>query len=231
MMRSRFLPYFCALTGASLLMAGSWIGLHHTPAERFQGEVQRIMYIHVPAAQIAMLALFGAFIAAIVYLMRGRAGADAYHEACVEAGVMLGVLLCIQGSIWAKPTWGVWWDWDPRLTTTAVMVLSFSGVLTLRAFVEDAERRAVWSAVATIVAFANVPLTYFSVRLWDSLHQLQSPPSAISPLFALPLRLNLLGLALLMAGVIVLRAEVARLRRTRERGGLHEHESARGGQP
>ena len=136
------------------------------------GDVQRIMYVHVPTAWNAMLALTFAFACAVASLWRGGIAWDARLEAAIEVGVVLSALLCMQGAIWAKPTWGVWWDWDPRLTTTAVMVFAFGGILALRQFVDDPVKRATWSAVATVIAFADVPIVYFSVRWWNSLHQL-----------------------------------------------------------
>ena len=108
---------------------------------------------------------------------------DARLEASIEIGVVLALLLCARASIWAKPTWGVWWDWDPRLTTTAVMLFAFLGILALRAFVDDPVRRAIWSAVATIIAYADVPIVYFSVKWWNSLHQVQSSPGTVSQPF------------------------------------------------
>jgi len=176
------------------------------------GEVQRIMYVHVPTAWSAMLVLALAFACALAFLVRGAWAWDSLMEAAVEAGVVLSVLLCIQGSIWARPTWGVWWDWDPRLTTTAVMVFLFGGILALRRFVDDPLRRASWSAVAVVIAFADVPLVYFSVRWWNSLHQLQSTPETVSAAFHWPLRINALGVLFLMSGLVALRARVARLR-------------------
>ena len=130
----------------------------------------------------------------------------------MEVGVVLSTLLCIQGAIWAKPTWGVWWDWDPRLTTTAVMVFAFAGILALRHFVDDPGKRAAWSAVACIVAFADVPIVYFSVRWWNSLHQVQSSPDTVSAAFHWPLRINAFGILFLMSGFIALRARLAALR-------------------
>ena len=114
------------------------------------GDVQRIMYVHVPTAWNAMLVLTFAFACAVVSLLRGGWAWDARLEAAVEVGVVMSLPLCMQGSIWARPTWGVWWDWDPRLTTTAVLVFAFGGILALRQFVDDPVKRAVWSAVATI---------------------------------------------------------------------------------
>ena len=209
-------PYLLAGAGFLLLVAGSYWGLAHAPRETYMGDVQRIMYVHVPTAWNAMLALTFAFGCAVVSLVRGGYRWDARLEAAMEVGVVLSVLLCIQGAIWAKPTWGVWWDWDPRLTTTAVLVLAFSGIIALRSFVEDPARRAIWSAVAAIVAYVDVPIVYFSVRWWNSLHQLQSTPETVSEAFHWPLRINAIGILLLMWGLIALRTRVASLRLERQ---------------
>ncbi len=201
------------ILGTLCLIAGSWIGLAHAPGELYMGEVQRIMYVHVPTAWNAMLALTFGFVSALVYLFKGGWEWDSRHEAWIEIGVLLSALLCIQGSIWAKPTWGVWWDWDPRLTTTAVLFFAFTGILTLRKFVDDASKRAAWSAVATIVAFVDVPIVYFSVRWWNSLHQVQSSPETVSSMFHLPLRLNAIGILFLIIGMAMLRIRIATVRR------------------
>jgi len=124
--------------------------------------------------------------------------------------------LCLQGSIWARPTWGVWWDWDPRLTTTAVMFFAFVGILALRRFVEDPVKRATWSAVATIIAYVDVPIVYYSVRWWNSLHQMQSSPETVSAVFVIPLRTNAFGVLFFMTGLITLRTRIASLRLRQE---------------
>jgi heme exporter protein C len=211
---------FAALiaSGALLLIIGSTLGLFVAPAERYMGDVQRIMYVHVPCAWMALLAFTYAFACALFFLFYGNWRNDAHLEAALEAGVVYSLLLCLQGALWAKPTWGVYWSWDPRLTTTAIMMFGFIGIIALRGFVADPARRAKWSAVATIVAFINVPLVYFSVRLWGSLHQLQSPPGSIARPFLAPLGLNALGLVLLTSGLMGIRARVAWLRREREMG-------------
>jgi heme exporter protein C len=133
-------------------------------------------------------------------------------EAGLEVGVLLAFLLCIQGSVWAKPTWGVWWDWDPRLTSVAVLLMASLGILALRSFVEDPSRRAVWSAVATIIASVDLPIVYFSVKWWNSLHQEQSTPQTVSSAFHLPLRVNAFGVLFVMIALIMLRTRVAALR-------------------
>ena len=202
--------------GAVLLCIGSYLGLFVAPSESYMGDVYRIMYVHVPTAWNTMLAFTFAFGAALAFLIKGEFKWDARLEAAVEVGVMMAGLLCLQGSIWAKPTWGVWWDWDPRLTTTAVMFFAFVGILALRRFVEDPVKRATWSAVATIVAYADVPIVYFSVRWWNSLHQMQSSPETVSRAFLIPLRTNAFGVLFLMAGLITVRTRIAALRLRQE---------------
>jgi heme exporter protein C len=203
------LPYVSLALGVLLLLVGSYLGLFVAPPEHFMGDVQRIMYVHVPTAWNALLAMTFALICAVMLLFTGDWKWDARLEAAIEVGVLLGFLLCCQGATWAKPTWGVWWDWDPRLTTTAVLVFAFLGIVALRHFVDDPTRRATWSAVATIIAYADVPLVYFSVRWWNSLHQLQSSPATVSKSFHLPLRMNAFGILFVMTAFIMLRARIA----------------------
>ncbi|MEP6993792.1 MAG: cytochrome c biogenesis protein CcsA [Acidobacteriota bacterium] len=204
--------YGLAGFGVLLLLWGSYWGLALAPREAYMGDVQRIMYIHVPTAWNAMLALTYAFGCALAFLLTRNWKWDSRLEAATEMGVTLSLLLCIQGSIWAKPTWGVWWDWDPRLTTMAVLVFAFAGILALRRFVDDPMKRAVWSAVASIIAYVDVPIVYFSVKWWNSLHQTQSTPQTVSSAFHWPLRINAFGILFLMCGLISLRGRLAALR-------------------
>ena len=209
-------PHYYVALGVLLLLWGSTWGLFFAPAEAYMGDVQRIMYVHVATAWNAMLALTFAFVCAVMALWSANTRWDSRLEASIETGVVLSALLCMQGAIWAKPTWGVWWDWDPRLTTTAVLVFAFGGILALRQFVDDPVKRATWSAVAAVIASADVPIVYFSVRWWNSLHQLQSSPETVSRAFHWPLRINALGILFLMIGLISLRTRVAALRREAE---------------
>lgn len=167
------------------LIAGNWLGLFVAPAERFMGDAGRILYVHVPAAWLAMVCFLVSSFCALAFLMRGGRHWDSAMEASTEVGILQTTLLLILGSIFARPTWGVWWDWDPRLTSSTVMLLSFVGVMLLRSVVRDPDRRATWSAVATVVSGVNVPIVYQSVKWWRSLHQVQSEmmdgKSAIDP--------------------------------------------------
>ncbi len=202
------------LGGLGLVLVGSWIGLFVAPAERYMGEVQRIMYVHVPSAWVSMVCFTAAFVCAVAGLWSGKQRWDAVTTGAIEVGAVLNALLLVQGSIWARATWGVWWDWDVRLTTSLVMLLLFAGVLALRSFVDDAHRRATWTAVATIVAYVDVPLVYFCVRWWRSLHQVQSTPETVSSAMVLPLRINAVAFLLLAVWLVAERAqlELQRLR-------------------
>lgn len=204
------------IAGIVLLLAGTYVGLFVAPQERHMGDVQRIMYVHVPSAWASMVCFTLAFGFAIASLWTGRSRWDALMTGAVEVGVVLNALLLIQGSIWGRATWGVWWDWDVRLTTSLVMLLLFAGVLILRGFVEEAGRRATWSAVATIVSYVDVPLVYFCVRWWRSLHQIQSSPETVSTAMVIPLRMNAVAMILLAVWLIGLRARLELRRRAAE---------------
>jgi heme exporter protein C len=199
-----------------LLLVGSAIGLFVAPAERHMGDVQRIMYVHVPSAWVAMLCYTFAFGLAIVSLWSSSARADARMTGWIETGVVLNALLLLQGMIWGRATWGVWWDWDVRLTTSLVMFLLFAGILALRSFLDDAGRRATWSAVATIAAYVDVPLVYFCVRWWRSLHQVQSTPSTVDPAMVVPLRINAFAVLFLAIWMAHMRTRLELKRRERE---------------
>lgn len=219
-------PYVILALGALLLIFGSYWGLAVAPAERYMGEVQRIMYVHVPTAWNWMLAVIFAFICAIAYLFTTNMKWDSRLEAALEVGVLLAFLLCCQGAIWAKPTWGVWWDWDPRLTSVAVLLMASLGIVALRSFVDDPQRRATWSAVATIIAAVDLPIVYYSVKWWNSLHQQQSTPQTVASAFHLPLRVNAFGVLFVMIGFIMLRTRIAALRLRNETAVPQHYEEA-----
>lgn len=148
------------------------------PADATQGDVQRIMYIHVPSAWLAYLAFFVTMAAGLGYLVRRDPRLDRIAVSSAEIGVVFTGLAIATGAIWGRPTWGRWWDWDPRLTTTAVLFLVYVGYLLLRSVVADPDRRARVAAVIGLVGFLNVPIVHFSVLWWRSLHQ---PPTVIRP--------------------------------------------------
>jgi heme exporter protein C len=209
-----------AAGGLVLLAVGTYMGLFVAPPERHMGEVQRSMYVHVPSAWIAMVMYTLAFGFAIASLWSGRPRWDDRLVGAVEVGAVLNGLLLVQGSIWGRATWGVWWDWDVRLTTSLVMFLLFVGVLVLRGMAASTDRRAQWSAVAAIIAYVDVPLVYFCVRWWRSLHQVQSTPDTVDPAMVLPLRLNSIGLLMLAVAWVSLRAAIEGARRRHDEAPL-----------
>ncbi len=198
--------------GLVLFVAGQYMGLFVAPPERGMGEVGRILYVHVPAAWLALVTFTIAFVAALGHLFTGRRGFDWTTEAAAEVGVVMNGLLLILGSIFARPTWGVWWDWDPRLTASAVMLLTFVGVLLLRSSLRDPDRRATWTSVSTILAYVNIPVTYMSVRWWASLHQVQSSPETMAKPMVFILRLNAFAFLFLTIWFIARRWRIAAAR-------------------
>jgi heme exporter protein C len=174
--------------GIGMLAAGAWIGLSWAPPDREMGDVQRIMYVHVPAVWMALIGLTVNFACSVAYLMKASWKTDAWAEAGAEVGVLFGAFGTLLGAIWGKPTWGVYWTWDPRLTTAAIAIVIYMGYLALRRFVDDSEKRATWSAVVGIIAFVDVPIIWYSVRWWRSLHQIQSTPKTVDPLMTFALR-------------------------------------------
>ena len=177
-----------AVQGVLMLASGGYIGLVVTPPEREMGDVYRIIYVHVPQVWMAFLALTLNFGSSVAYLFKKSWVSDSISEAAAETGVYFGAVGVALGSIWGRPTWGVWWDWDPRLTTAAIMLVIYSGYLALRKFIEDPEKRATWSAVVAIIGFVDMPILWFSVRWWRSLHQKQSSPSTVDPEMVMSLR-------------------------------------------
>ncbi len=199
------------------LAVAQYVGVRISPPDRDMGHLQKIMYVHVPAAWTAFLCFFGVFIASALYLYKGEEKHDLFAAASAEVGAVMTALTLMLGSIWGRPTWGVWWTWDARLTSTAVLLVIFVGYLALRAFTEDPERRAKWSAAVGILGALNVPIVYMSVKWWRTLHQLQSSPRTVDPNYAIGLRINGLAMLAIVGWFITRRLYLARLERALER--------------
>ena len=144
-----------------------------TPADFQQGESVRIMYAHVPAAWIAYLAFITTGITSGISLARRHRtlGFDRVAGASAEVGVLFMGLALITGSLWGRLTWGTFWQWDPRLTTTLFLFVTYVGYLAVRNIDGDPHRRAKRSAILALLAVLEIPLVHFSVVLWRSLHQ------------------------------------------------------------
>jgi heme exporter protein C len=177
-----------ALTGLAISVV---LSLLVVPPDARQGNVQRLMYVHVPSAWLAYVAFTTVFVASILFLWTRRGHWDHVAAASAEIGVVFTVLTIVLGSLWGYPTWGTFWTWDPRLTTTAVMLLIYVAYLGVRRLPDAGPRRARWAAVLGIAGFVDIPIVHMSVVWWRSLHQqatvLQpgSPTIAPSMLFTL----------------------------------------------
>lgn len=187
-----------------------WMGLVFAPQDRLMGDVQRIMYVHVPAAWSGFLAFVVVFVASIAYLMKRDERLDHLAHAAAEAGVVLIGLAIALGAIWGKPTWGVWWTWDPRLTASAVLLAIYLGYLALRGMTDDPERRARWCAAVGIIGFLDVPIVYLSVLWWRTLHQPPSSPETVARPMLLALWTGVIAFTLLLAFFVSLRYQAAR---------------------
>ena len=201
---------------ALLALAGSGLlSLVIAPPDAVQGNVQRLMYVHVPAAWLAYLSFTVVFIGSAAYLLTRRGHWDRLAEASAEIGVLFTALTIVLGSIWGYPTWGTWWTWDPRLTTTAIMLLIYAGYLALRRLPESPARRARWSAVLGVVGFVDIPIVHMSVVWWRSLHQpatvLQPGQPNIAPIMLVALLWATLAFTILYAYLLALRMRVGRL--------------------
>lgn len=168
-------PALTALGLVSLVSVAAtvWLGLWVTPPDEFMGNLVRLIYIHPPVAWVAYLAFGVAAAASLLYLWPRTRTAfwDRLAGASAEVGVVFCALTLVSGSIWGRPTWGVWWTWDPRLTSTALLFVLYLGYLALRRVPASPEARGRRCAVAALVAFADVPISYLSVYWWKSLHQ------------------------------------------------------------
>jgi heme exporter protein C len=142
----------------------------YAPQEAVMGDVQRVFYFHVAAGWVGMLGLIGAAVAGIIYLIKKDRKWDIVGLAAVEIGIVFIFINIVTGSIWARPIWNTWWTWDPRLTTATVMLLIYFAYFMLRQGIEDPDRRARFAAVYAIVGSLSVPLTYFSARIFRTIH-------------------------------------------------------------
>ena len=155
--------------GAVLMVVDLAVIFSWVPMEQSIGVLFLIFYFHVPLAWVGFLALAVVFVASIMYLWRGQQRWDALAHSSAEVGVLFISLVLITGSIWAKPANGVWWTWDPRLTTTLILWLIYVGYLMLRAYAPTPSQAARYSAVIGIVGFVDVPIVYFSAVWWRNI--------------------------------------------------------------
>ncbi len=162
----KFLNIFSVISVfAAFLMA-----IFYAPLERVMGEVQRVFYFHVATAWVGMLGFIVAAVVSVIYLRTKDLKWDVIGLAAVEISLVFFLIAIILGSIWARPAWGTWWTWEPRLTTAAILEMVYLAYLLLRQGIEDPERRARFGAVYTLLGGLSVPMTFVSIRIFRTIH-------------------------------------------------------------
>jgi heme exporter protein C len=183
-----------------LFLVATWMVFFYAPTEAVMGQVQRVFYFHVAAGWVGMLGFLVAAVVGVIYLITANSKWDIVEVAAVEIGMVFAFINVVTGAIWARPIWNTWWTWDPRLTTATIMLLIYAAYLMLRAGIDDPSRRARFGAVYAIVGFLSVPLTFFSARLFRTIHPVvigTNQPGATGAFDMTPLMLQTFLFALL----------------------------------
>ena len=211
-------PWFGALA-VVLGIAGLGVGLLIAPTDHQQGDAYRIIFIHVPAAWMSMVIYVAmAFWAAIGLAFNARMS-FMLANALAPTGALMTFIALWTGALWGKPTWGAWWVWDARLTSELILLFLYVGVLSLHAAIEDPRRADRAAGLLALVGVVNVPIIYFSVKWWNTLHQGASISFTKAPSMAAPMLLGMLvmALALWMYCIAVVLVRVRTLILERER--------------
>jgi len=200
-------------------MPGLYVGFFVAPTDHQQGEAYRIIFIHVPAAWMSMfIYVVMAFWAAVGLILNTRLS-SMLAQALAPTGALMTFLALWTGAFWGRPTWGTWWVWDARLTSELVLLFLYVGFMALRASIEDPRRADKASAILAIVGVVNVPIIYFSVKWWNTLHQGASVSLTKAPSMASDMLLGMLLMALSfwMYSIAVSMLRVRKIIRDRER--------------
>lgn len=191
----RMAPWFFLLAAAWLVI-GLWIGFAVAPTDAQQGEVYRIIFIHVPAAWMSMfIYLVMAGYSAIALILRTRLS-SMMALALAPTGAMFTFLALWTGALWGKPTWGTWWVWDARLTSELILLFLYLGYIALASAIEEPRRAERACAVLCLVGVANIPIIYFSVQWWNTLHQGASVSLTAAPSMAATMLAGMLAMTL-----------------------------------
>ena len=159
-----------AVTTGVMMLIDIWLIFMVAPTDSVLGHVQRVFYFHVPIAIMSFLAFFVVFIASLGYLIKRTPKWDAIAHASAEVGVIFVTLALLTGIIWARPIWNTWWTWEPRLTTTMILWLIYVAYLMVRSYAPSQSKGAIYGAVVGILGFVDVPIVYYSVVWWRSVH-------------------------------------------------------------
>jgi heme exporter protein C len=191
----RMIPFFAVLA-ALFCAAGLWVGLFVAPTDAQQGEGYRIIFLHVPTSWMSMfIYLVMAFWSAMGLVFNTRLS-SMMAAALAPTGAMFAALSLITGSLWGKPMWGTWWVWDARLTSELILFFLYVGYLALHAAIDDPRRADKACAILALVGVVNIPIIYFSVQWWNTLHQGASISMTRAPSMAKTMLLGMLLMAL-----------------------------------
>ncbi len=196
-----------------------WLGLWITPPDKVQGNLVRLVYLHPPVAWVALYLAFGLAVLGSLLWLWPRTRNDSWDRlagAAMEVGVVFTALTLVTGSLWGRPTWGVWWAWDARLTSTALLLVLQLGYLALRRVASEPEPRARRCAIGAVIAAVDVPIVHFSVDWWRTLHQGATVLNAnLSPTIhgamAWTLLLGFVSMTLVFAWMVSVRYRIATL--------------------
>src|SRR5437868_8037639 len=179
----RMIPWFTA-AAVGLITVGLYVGFIIAPTDATQGDAYRIIFVHVPAAWMSMFLYVIMAIWAGIGLGLNARPSFMMAQAIAPTGAMFTLLALFTGSMWGKPTWGAWWVWDARLTSELILLFQYIGIILLRSSIDDLRRADRASAVLALVGLVNVPIIYFSVKWWNTLHQGASVTMTESPKMA-----------------------------------------------
>lgn len=214
-----FIPWL-GILGAGLIVYACWQGLFVAPPDYQQKDAFRIIYVHVPAAYLSMMAYTIMGIASAIGLIWRMKLSHALAESAAPIGASFTALALATGSVWGRPMWGTWWEWgDPRLTSELVLLFLYVGYMVLRNAIGDANKADRAVAVLAIVGLVNIPIIHYSVEWWSSLHQgatlVREGGPSMPKSMLIPLLLSILGFTLFFGCLLLMRLRAVIVRRER----------------
>jgi heme exporter protein C len=222
---ARLTPWF-AWPAAALIVAGLYGGLVLAPPDYQQGDGFRIIYVHAPSAWMSLMVYVTMAVSAAVGLIWRMKIAHAAAASCAPIGASFTVAALVTGSLWGRPMWGTYWEWDPRLTSELILLFLYLGYMALRSAIDDVQRADRASALLAVVGVINVPIIHYSVLWWNSLHQAPSVMKLAKPempvAMLLPLLMMLLGFTLFFVALLLVRLRGEILRRERSASWIRE---------
>ena len=217
---------------AAFLALTLWMVFIWVPTETNQGAIQRALYVHVPIAWVAMVAIVAVAIFSVLYLITGRERWDRLGAATAETGVVFGALMLVTGLVWARPVWGVWWTGEAKLTTALILFFVYVAYLMFRAYFPPGAQRRRLAAVIALIGAVDAPIIYWAANLWAEAHPplivgpARDPDSALSADIGLTLLVGVIAFTLLFVVIVIERNRIRRaedeveaLRRTLQAAG------------